>query len=110
MVSVMPYNGGQLQAHLGEARSLAVSASGQYVVSCGSDRVLRLFERSAEPLVLEDEAEEEREEMDNQALVTGEETTVPGQTGLNLPSKKTIGSEKAVSLSSCMSTYDRGEL
>lgn len=86
-----------LQAHHGEARSLAVSPNGQYVVSCGSDRVLRLFERSAEPLVLEDEAEEEREALDNEALVTGEETTVPGQIGLNLPSKKTVGSEKAVS-------------
>lgn len=84
-----------LQAHHGEARSLAVSPNGQYVVSCGSDRVLRLFERSAEPLVLEDEAEEEREALDNEALVTGEETTVPGQIGLNLPSKKTVGSEKA---------------
>jgi U3 small nucleolar RNA-associated protein 12 len=66
-------------------------------VSCGSDRVLRLFEQSAEPLVLEDEAEEEREALDNEALVTGEETTVPGLAGLNLPSKKTVGSEKAVS-------------
>jgi U3 small nucleolar RNA-associated protein 12 len=86
-----------IQAHHGEARSLGVSPNGQYVVSCGSDRVLRLFERSAEPLVLEDEAEEEREALDNEGLVTGEETTVPGQTDLNLPSKKTVGSEKAVS-------------
>lgn len=84
-----------LQAHHGEARALAVSPNGRYVVSCGSDRVLRLFEQSAEPLVLEDEAEEEREALDNEALVTGEETTVPGQAGLNLPSKKTVGSEKA---------------
>lgn len=76
---------------------MAVSPNSRYVVSCGSDRVLRLFEQSAEPLVLEDEAEEEREALDNEALVTGEETTVPGQAGLNLPSKKTVGSEKAVS-------------
>ncbi|PSN31419.1 WD repeat-containing protein 3 [Blattella germanica] len=84
-----------LQAHHGEARSLAVSPNGQYVMSCGSDQVLRLFEKTAEPLVLEDEAEEEREAQDNEALVTGEETVVPGQIGLNLPSKKTVGSEKA---------------
>ncbi|KAJ9598232.1 hypothetical protein L9F63_011053 [Diploptera punctata] len=84
-----------LQAHHGQAYSLAVSPNGQYVVSCGSDRVLRLFERTAEPLVLEDEAEEEREAQENEALVTGEETVVPGQIGLNLPSKKTVGSEKA---------------
>lgn len=84
-----------LQAHHGQAYSLAVSPNGQYVVSCGSDRVLRLFERTAEPLVLEDEAEEEREAQENEALVTGEETVIPGQIGLNLPSKKTVGSEKA---------------
>ncbi|XP_067008670.2 WD repeat-containing protein 3 [Anabrus simplex] len=84
-----------LQAHHGEAWALAVSPNGQYVVSSGSDRVLRLFERSEEPLVLEDEAEEEREAEDNAALVTGDATVVPGHIGLNLPSRKTVGSENA---------------
>ncbi|KAF5297376.1 hypothetical protein FQR65_LT01306 [Abscondita terminalis] len=81
-----------LQGHVGEAWGLAVSPNGQYVVSCGGDRVLRLYEKSEQPLVLEDEEEEERAEQEG--LATGEQTAVAGQPGLNLPSKKTIGSEK----------------
>lgn len=45
--------------------------------------------------MLQDEEEEERERLEE--LATGEQTTVAGQAELNLPSKKTIGSEKAVS-------------
>lgn len=84
-----------LKGHAGEAWALAVSPNGQFVVSCGSDRVLRLYEKSEQPLVLEDEQEEEREQQE--VLATGEQTVISGQSGLNLPSKKTVGSEKAVS-------------
>lgn len=73
---------------------MAVSPNGQFVVSCGADRVLRLYEKSDQVLVLEDEQEEEREQQE--VLATGEQTVIPGQPGLNLPSKKTVGSEKAV--------------
>uniref|UniRef100_A0A182TMX9 Small-subunit processome Utp12 domain-containing protein n=1 Tax=Anopheles melas TaxID=34690 RepID=A0A182TMX9_9DIPT len=83
-----------LPGHLGEAHALAISPNGKYVVSCGSDRTLRLFHRTEEPLVLQDVQEEEREELENATLATGEESTVPGLPGLKLPSKKTIGSEK----------------
>uniref|UniRef100_A0A182JRG0 Small-subunit processome Utp12 domain-containing protein n=1 Tax=Anopheles christyi TaxID=43041 RepID=A0A182JRG0_9DIPT len=83
-----------LPGHLGEAHALAISPNGKYVVSCGSDRTLRLFHRTEEPLVLQDVQEEEREELENATLATGEESTVPGLPGLRLPSKKTIGSEK----------------
>ncbi|KAF5296186.1 hypothetical protein FQA39_LY12640 [Lamprigera yunnana] len=81
-----------LQGHVGEAWSLSVSPNGKFIVSCGADRVLRLYEKSEQPLVLEDEEEEERAEQEG--LATEEQTVVPGQPGLNLPSKKTIGSEK----------------
>lgn len=65
------------------------------MVSCGSDRVLRLYEKTDQPLVLQDEQEEEREQQEK--LATGDQAAIiPGQPGLNLPSKKTIGSEKAV--------------
>lgn len=82
-----------LQGHVGEAWGLAVSPSGQFVVSCGADRVLRLYEKSDQILVVQDEDEEEREK--EEALATGEDVVIPGQPGLNLPSKKTVGSEKA---------------
>lgn len=53
-----------------------------------------MYEKSEQPLVLQDEEEDEREQQET--LATGEQTVVPGQPGLNLPSKKTVGSEKSV--------------
>ncbi|XP_058449587.1 WD repeat-containing protein 3 [Malaya genurostris] len=84
-----------LPGHVGEAHGLAVSPNGKFVVSCGSDRTLRLYERTDEPLVLQDVQEEEREELENSTLATGDESNVPGLPGLKMPSRKTIGSEKA---------------
>ncbi|XP_055609495.1 WD repeat-containing protein 3-like [Uranotaenia lowii] len=84
-----------LPGHVGEAHNLAVSPNGKFVVTCGSDRTLRLFERTDEPLVLQDVQEEEREELENNTLATGDDSAVPGLPGLKLPSKKTVGSEKA---------------
>lgn len=86
-----------LQGHSGEAWNCAVSPNGNYVASCGSDKVVRLFERSSEPLVLEDEGEEEREKLENE-LVTGETSAVQGQKAQSLPSRKTVNSEKAAEL------------
>lgn len=83
-----------LPGHLGEAYSLSVSPNGRFVASCGSDRTLRMFERTDEPLVLQDEQETEREELENRTLATGEDSAVPGLPGLNLPSRKTVGAEK----------------
>lgn len=84
-----------LPGHIGEAFSLCVSPNGRFLVSSGSDRTIRIFERTDEPLVLQDEQEEEREEIENRTLATGEDSAVPGLPGLNLPSRKTVGSEKA---------------
>lgn len=84
-----------LQGHIGEAYNLAISPSGKFLVSCGSDKTIRLYEKTSEILVLEDEQEEERERLENETLATGEESQVPGLPGLNLPSRKTVGSEKA---------------
>lgn len=76
---------------------MSVSGNGDYVVSCGQDNVVRLFYKSQEPLVLEDEREEERAQLDDKELATGEETNVfGGPSILALPAKKTISSEKAV--------------
>ncbi|XP_057338104.1 WD repeat-containing protein 3 [Microplitis mediator] len=86
-----------LQGHSGEAWCCAVSPNGVFVASCGADKVIRLYEKSSEPLVLEDEAEEERERLENE-LATGETTAVPGQKQQLLPSRKTVNSEKAAEL------------
>ncbi|XP_072756737.1 WD repeat-containing protein 3 [Anoplolepis gracilipes] len=85
-----------LQGHAGESWNCCVSPNGVFVASCGSDKVVRLYEKTNEPLVLEDEAEEEREQENE--LATGETTTVLGKKQQALPSRKTVNSEKAAEL------------
>lgn len=88
-----------LQGHRGECYNMSVSGNGYYIVSCGQDNVIRLYEKTEEPLVLEDEREEERTQEDEKELATGEETNVyGGPSVLALPTKKTISSEKAAEL------------
>ena len=50
-----------LPGHHGHVWSLAVSDDGKYVCSAGHDRSLRLWHRTQEPLILEDERETQRE-------------------------------------------------
>lgn len=89
-----------VDTHIGQAYAVDVSATGHYLVSSGSDRMIRLYARSDEPIVLEDQQEMEREEIEQQKLATGDEVaTVPGVVApLNLPSRKTVGAEQAVEL------------
>lgn len=86
-----------LHGHAGESWNCCISPNGVFVASCGSDKVIRLYEKTNEPLVLQDEAEDEREQQENE-LVTGETTTVLGQKQQTLPSRKTVNSEKAAEL------------
>jgi len=46
-----------VQGHHAEVWCLAVSPSGNYLVTSSHDRSLRLWERTQEPLVLEEERE-----------------------------------------------------
>lgn len=87
-------------AHLGAAYWLDVSKTGHYLVTSGSDRTIRLFVRTDEPIVLEDMQEMEREEIEQKKLATGsDEPTVAGVIApLNLPSRKTVAAEQAVEL------------
>lgn len=85
------------EGHSGEAWNCTVSPNGVFAASCGSDKVVRIYERSQETLVLEDEAEGERERQENE-LATGENTVVPGQKAQILPSRKTVSSEKGADL------------
>lgn len=91
-----------LQGHHGEAWGLAVSYNGQYVVSCGQDRVLRLYERSEEPLVLEDEQEAERTAEEEKTLATGADILTG--TNIKLTSRKTVTAEQAVSINSLVNS------
>lgn len=99
----------ELHGHVGECYNLSVSSNGQYVVTCGSDRVLRLYEKTDQVVVLEDEREEERAEAEEEMLATGDQATIaPSQPGLKLPSKKTVGSEKAAeNILECLEVFQQ---
>lgn len=83
-----------LPGHIGQVYNLAVSPNGKLLITCGSDRTLRLFECTDEPIVLQDIQEQEREEIENNWLAT-DDNQIQTHPGLKLPSRKTVGSEKA---------------
>ncbi|XP_017039995.1 WD repeat-containing protein 3 [Drosophila ficusphila] len=100
-----------LPGHIGEAYCLSVSPNGRYLVTCGSDRTLRMYERTDETIVLKDVQEEEREQLENEQLATGEDNTVPLLPGLKMPSRKTVGSEQsAESILECLEISKQFEL
>lgn len=85
-----------LTGHIGEAWTLAISPDGKSVLTSGSDYALRIWQKTEEPLVLEDVLDEELEQQEQ--LTTGEDTIVPGKGAVVLATKKTVGSEKAAEL------------
>ncbi|KAH8295281.1 hypothetical protein KR018_009558 [Drosophila ironensis] len=100
-----------LPGHIGEAYCLSVSPNGRYLVTCGSDRTIRMYERTDETIVLKDVQEEEREQMENEQLATGEDNSVPLLPGLKMPSRKTVGSEQsAESILECLEISKQYEL
>lgn len=87
------------QGHHGEIWALAVSPNGKYVTSSSHDKSLRVWERSEEPLIVDEEREMEREaeaeasvEGGGAAVIAGESKGEAGMAG-----KKTIETVKAVS-------------
>ncbi|KPJ08224.1 WD repeat-containing protein 3 [Papilio machaon] len=95
-----------LNGHAGACWCVCVGAGGLVSAACGADGALRLFSRTDEPLVLGDLDEQE------EGLATGEHhAPVPGLPGLVMPTKKTIGAEKAAdSILECLSVgaeYER---
>ncbi|KAI5733720.1 hypothetical protein M8J76_015126 [Diaphorina citri] len=100
-----------LHGHNGEVHALVVSPSGQHVASSGSDRTIRLYSRTEEVLVLEDERETERGEMEEMSLATGETSNVPGTKQISLASRKTVTAESAAELlMECLATMKEYEV
>ena len=75
---------------------MTVSPNGKYVVTSGHDKTLRLWEKTQEPLVLEDERETEREQEEEDQLATGDRPHANDQDReAGLPSKKTSETERS---------------
>uniref|UniRef100_A0A8C0YKR9 WD repeat domain 3 n=1 Tax=Cyprinus carpio carpio TaxID=630221 RepID=A0A8C0YKR9_CYPCA len=92
-----------LEGHHREVWCLAISPNGDHIVSSSHDKSLRLWERTREPIILEEEKEMEREAEFEESLAKGDEPVVPGEAkGEAEPAgKKTIETVKAVSLPNC---------
>ncbi|KAK3871412.1 hypothetical protein Pcinc_023437 [Petrolisthes cinctipes] len=90
-----------LQGHTGIVRCLAVCPKGAWVVTGGQDRSIRLWERTQEPLVLEEEREEERTKEEDEAGATAtQRPVVAGEEGSQAvrPSITTHHTEKAADM------------
>ena len=77
---------------------LNVSPNGKFAVSCGHDKTLRLWEKTQEPLVLEDERETEREAEDEAEASNTDSRAVPGggkDAEAAMPTKRTAETERA---------------
>ena len=73
-----------------------MSPNGKWLVSCGKDRSVRLWERTQEVLVLEDERETEREEAAEGEA--GDRAAVPGAGEEVLASRRTAATEKGAEM------------
>ena len=88
----------QTSAHYGEAWCLAVSHLGDFVVTAGHDRAIRLFLRSNEPVILEEEREREMDEQLDQTMdVDGERALGMEEERAAMPSddKQAVGEAQA---------------
>ncbi|PWA15611.1 hypothetical protein CCH79_00018459, partial [Gambusia affinis] len=88
-----------LEGHHREVWCLAISPNGDHLVSSSHDKSLRLWERTREPIILEEEREMEREAEFEESMAKGNAPVVPGETeGEAAPAgKKSIETVKAVS-------------
>ncbi|KAF2498404.1 F-box/WD repeat-containing protein pof1 [Lophium mytilinum] len=83
----------KLQGHHGEIWAMAVSQTGDFVVTASHDKSIRVWSRTDEPIFLEEEREKELEELYESTLTTSleNETELPdGQDGVAAASKQTI--------------------
>ncbi|KAI8810902.1 hypothetical protein BJ742DRAFT_799159 [Cladochytrium replicatum] len=99
----------KLEGHHGEVWALAVGKFGNIVVSASHDRSIRIWEKTEEPLFLEEEREKELEEMHEKAalnagrqhelpvgaLADGEEYQDDGRNEVGAPGLATMETVKA---------------
>jgi len=81
--------------------TLAVSPNGDFIVSSGADKSLRVWERTMEPLVIEEERENEREREFNKEIednLDRDEPNLAKETETTLASRKTVETLKGAEL------------
>ncbi|CAF3512285.1 unnamed protein product [Rotaria sp. Silwood1] len=84
-----------LDGHCGEIRCMSITNNGMHIVTAAHDRSIRLWERTEEPLILDEEKEQEREaQFENE--MENDEFILPGETNkeIGLATLKTIESLK----------------
>jgi len=86
-----------LKGHHLEIWAMAVSPSGEYVVTSSHDKSIRLWQRTEELLVISEEREQEREELNEASITERGEQAIPGETSEEVghAGKKTIETVKA---------------
>jgi len=88
----------KLEGHHGEVWSLAVSSLGDFVVSAGHDRSIRVWERTEEQLFLEEEREKELETLFESSLEEtgrGGKGQVDGEEEVDRAGRRTLETVKA---------------
>ena len=80
-----------LDGHQAEVWALAVSPNGKHVVTAGHDKSIRIWKKTEEPLILEEQREIERESEAEKDIDT-QETVIPreGEDEVALAGKKTL--------------------
>jgi U3 small nucleolar RNA-associated protein 12 len=71
----------KVRGHHGEVWAMAVSRTGDFVVSASHDKSIRIWSRSDEPIFLEEEREKELEDMYEKTLATSLEDEETGENG-----------------------------
>ncbi|CAF93718.1 unnamed protein product, partial [Tetraodon nigroviridis] len=95
--AIQPPSSRKLPGHHREVWCLAISPNGDHLVTASHDKSLRLWERTREPVILEEEREMEREAEFEESMAKGDVPVVPGETpGEAAPAgKKTVETVKA---------------
>ncbi|WFC98044.1 beta transducin [Malassezia yamatoensis] len=88
-----------LQGHHSEIWALATGTNGKVVVTAGSDRSIRLWEKTGEPLFLEEEREKELEEIYETAAVPPQEELGIGELAENAEENPKQASAEASAVS-----------